>query len=80
MVALLVLILCIVVCVFAYRDGNNEPDKAGKFGLFFSTLIPLVGIIMFFVQNNKVTDGNKYAKWAGIGFLVAFFGNILLNI
>jgi len=71
------LIAWILTCVFAYRDGNNEPNKAGKFGLIFSALIPIVGIIIYFIQRSNIVDSSKYAKWAGIGFLVAVVCNFI---
>ena len=81
MCGILVLALCIVSLVFAYRDGTNGVEnRAGKFALVFSALFPIVGIIIYFVQRNNVLDAGKYAKWAGIGFLVGLISNFLLAI
>ena len=80
MITLLLLVACIIVAIFAYQDGNDSEKLAGKVGLCVSALFPIVGVIMYFVQNNKIEDATKYLKWAGIGFIVGLICNIIVGV
>ena len=37
-------------------DGLKPKEKAGFIGLFLSVVIPIVGIILYFVKKNKVAN------------------------
>jgi len=79
MVGLIVLIIIGASLYYAYQDGNEGEYNASGFALLFSALVPIVGVITYFVQREKVADANKYLKWAGIGFLISIFCQILLS-
>ena len=78
---LLILILVIIVALgyFAYQDGSDDQTKAGKGALCISALFPIIGVIIYFVQMNKIEDSNKYLKWAFFGFLFGLILNIITN-
>ena len=78
MVGLIVLIIIGVTLYYAYQDGREGDYNASGFALLFSALFPLIGVITYFIQRDKVADANKYLKWAGIGFLIGIFCQILL--
>lgn len=52
-------------------DQNNyQPtEKAGIVGMIFSFLIPIVGVIMYFVNKDKVVNPANYL-WAALGGFV----------
>ena len=58
---------------------TEENEKAGKFALICSYLIPIVGIICYFVNRNKVENASSYLWAACAGFLVWRFGFRLLR-
>lgn len=49
----------------------QEKGKAGIFALIFSFLFPVIGVIIYFVQRDKVVDSVKYLYVAGAGFVVS---------
>lgn len=49
----------------------QEKGKAGIFALIFSFLFPVIGVIIYFVQRDKVVDPVKYLYAAGAGFVVS---------
>ena len=49
----------------------QEKSKAGIFALICSILFPIVGVIIYFVQKDKVADSVKYLYAAGAGFVVS---------
>lgn len=54
-------------------DGFNPQEKAGFIGLFFSVIIPIVGIILYFVKKNKVVNPGAYLLAAIVGIVFNFF-------
>ena len=54
----------------------QEKGKAGIFALIFSFLFPVIGVIIYFVQRDKVVDSVKYLYAAGIGFVVSLLMGI----
>ena len=51
--------------------GNQEEEsKAGILALVFSFLLPIVGIILYFVQKDKVQNRNAYLFAALAGIVV----------
>ena len=60
-------------------EENNYPEvrKAGIIGIIFSFLIPLVGLILYFVKKGKVMNPSAYlwAALAGVvlGLVLQFF-------
>lgn len=49
---------------------EGEPtEKARVLGLIFSFLIPLLGILLFYLSRNKVINPNAYLYSAFFGFL-----------
>lgn len=55
---------------------TEKNQKAGVVALIFSFLMPLVGIICYFVQKNKVYNASSYL-WAALG---GFVLGLILNI
>lgn len=54
----------------------QEKGKAGIFALIFSFLFPVIGVIIYFVQRDKVVDYVKYLYAAGTGFVVSLLMGI----
>lgn len=54
-------------------DGLKPQEKAGFIGLFFSVIIPIVGIILYFVKKNKVVNPGAYLLAAIVGIVFNFF-------
>lgn len=54
----------------------QEKGKAGIFALIFSFLFPVIGVIIYFVQRDKVVGSVKYLYAAGIGFVVSLLMGI----
>lgn len=52
--------------------AEEKSEKAGVFALICSFLIPLIGIICYFVNKNKVEKASSYLFAALGGFLVGF--------
>ncbi len=50
------------------QDGEPT-EKARVLGLIFSFLIPLLGILLFYLSRNKVINPNAYLYAAFFGFL-----------
>ena len=48
----------------------QEKCKAGILALICSFLFPIIGVIIYFVQKDKVVDSVKYLYAAGSGFVV----------
>lgn len=56
----------------------SESNKAGIFALIVSFLIPIAGVIIYFIEKDKVSNPSAYLKCALAGFIVGlFFGKIL---
>lgn len=55
---------------------NSNSNKAGVLALVLSFLIPLAGIICFFVKKNDVENPKAYL-WAA---LAGFITGIVLNV
>lgn len=55
----------------------QEKGKAGIFALICSFLFPIVGVIIYFVQKDKVADPVKYLYAAGAGFVVSLLMGML---
>lgn len=53
---------------------NNTPKQnentAGCFGIGFSVLFPIVGIILYFVQKKSVNNPSAYLYGALAGFVI----------
>ena len=49
----------------------QEKGKAGILALICSFLFPIIGVIIYFVQRDKVVDSVKYLYAAGTGFVVS---------
>ena len=64
------------------RDENNTPYqpqvKAGCLGLLFSFLFPIIGIIIYYVKRDSVSNPKAYLYAAllmtAIGMLIGLFG------
>ena len=53
------------------EENNYQPtEKAGIIGMIFSFLIPIVGVIMYFVQKGKVVNPGNYLWAALAGFVL----------
>ena len=61
-------------------EDNNYPqvEKAGIIGLVFSFLIPIVGVIIYFVQKNKVVNAASYLWAALAGFVLGLILNFVI--
>lgn len=61
-------------------EDNNYPqvEKAGIIGLIFSFLIPIVGVIIYFVQKNKVVNAASYLWAALAGFVLGLILNFVI--
>ena len=55
----------------------QEKSKAGILALVCSFLFPVVGVIIYFVQKDKVVDSVKYLYAAGAGFVAGFVMGML---
>ena len=63
---------------YPYIPNQHQPkEKAGCWGICGSFLIPILGVILFFVQKDKVEDSKPYL-YAGIaGFVVGLVLNFI---
>ena len=63
---------------YPYIPNQHQPkEKAGCWGIAGSFLIPILGLILFFVQKDKVEDSKPYL-YAGIaGFVVGLVLNFI---
>ena len=53
------------------EENNYQPtEKAGIVGMIFSFLLPIVGVIMYFVQKDKVVNPANYLWCALAGFIL----------
>ena len=61
-------------------EDNNYPEvkKAGIIGLIFSFLIPIVGVILYFVQKGKVANPASYLWAALAGFVLGLILNFVV--
>lgn len=56
----------------------SESNKAGIFALIVSFLIPIAGVIIYFIEKDKVSNPSAYLKCALAGVIVGLiFGKIL---
>lgn len=53
---------------------NQSEKKAGVFALIVSFLIPIVGVVIYFIKRKEVENASAYLIAAGGGFV---FGLIL---
>lgn len=58
-------------------EEQKEEEKAGCFGIGISFLIPLVGVILYFVKKKEVANAAAYLYAALAGFVLAFVIHIL---
>ena len=58
---------------------EEQKEKAGTFALIMSFLFPIVGIILYFVNKNKVVNANMYLILALIGFVVSIILQTMAN-
>ena len=64
------------------RDENNTPyqpqEKAGCFGILISFLFPIIGLIIYYVKRDSVSNPKAYLYAALlmiiIGMLIGLFG------
>ena len=64
------------------RDENNTPyqpqEKAGCLGILISFLFPIIGIIIYYVKRDSVSNPKAYLYAAllmtAIGMLIGLFG------
>lgn len=52
------------------EDENMPQEKAGTIALIFSFLMPLIGIICYFVNKKDVENPSAYLYAAGAGFVL----------
>lgn len=56
-----------------YR-GDSQPEKPkegpGCFGLIFSFLMPIVGVILYFTKKDEIENASYYLWAAGISFVI----------
>ncbi|MBQ9591655.1 MAG: hypothetical protein IJR32_02295 [Paludibacteraceae bacterium] len=56
----------------------SESNKAGILALIVSFVIPIAGVIIYFIQKDKVSNPTAYLKCALAGVIVGLiFGKIL---
>ena len=55
----------------------QEKGKAGILALVCSFLFPIVGVIIYFVQKDKVVEPVKYLYAAGAGFVAGLVWGML---
>lgn len=49
---------------------SKEKSEAGCFGIGFSVIFPLGGIILYFVQRKSVSNPSAYLYGALVGFII----------
>ena len=49
---------------------NEDKEKAGCLGIGASFLIPIIGVIIYFSNKDKVENANAYLIAAGCGFAI----------
>lgn len=54
-----------------YYDEDKESDKAGVLGLICSALFPVVGVVLFLANKNRVENRYLYLVVAAIAFFIA---------
>lgn len=52
------------------KHYGNDANKASCFGLIVSFLIPIVGIVCYFAQRDRVENPNVYLYAAFWGFIL----------
>lgn len=57
--------------------GNPQKEKAGCFGIGFSFLMPIFGIILYFMQKDKVENPVAYLYGACASVIVSLFLKVL---
>ncbi len=58
------------------NTSYQEKENAGCLGIGFSVLMPLVGIILYFVKKDSVNNPSSYLY----GALAGFFIGVLLRL
>lgn len=64
------------------ENQENEEvqiESAGCFGLGFSFLFPLIGIILYFIKKSKKFDARGYLYAACAGVLISFIINLVIG-
>ena len=57
---------------------QDAKEKAGTLAIIFSVLIPIVGVILYFVKKDKVQDPQTYLKAAAVGFAIGIVLRFIL--
>lgn len=60
-----------------YNQPESPKEEPGCFGLICSFLFPIVGLIIYFNQKDKVNNASYYLWAAGVSFAIGFFMNIV---
>ena len=61
-------------------SNENNTSRAGCFALGISFLFPIIGIILYFVYRDRVTNARAYLISALLGFLLSLILSILLSL
>lgn len=56
---------------------NENEEKAGVFAVIISALLPLVGVILYFVNKDKVQNPSAYLIAAGLSVGLVFMRGCL---
>lgn len=59
------------------NNYNADKPKVGIGLLIVSFLFPLIGVILYFVKKEKVSNPKDILKWAGVSFALGVIGQIL---
>ena len=56
---------------------SDELEEVGFGGKLISFLIPIVGVILYFVNKNERKNPNDYLVWALVGFIIGLICNLM---
>ena len=59
---------------------NENKEKAGVFAVICSFLLPIVGVILYFVNKNKVENPSAYLIAAAVSFGMVFMRGCLQGL
>ncbi|MBQ3656692.1 MAG: hypothetical protein II956_07600 [Bacteroidales bacterium] len=59
--------------------SETSSEKAGILAIIISFLIPIAGVIIYFVNKSKVSNPNAYLIAAAIGFAIGLIGQRAIN-
>ena len=59
---------------------TDESNNVGCWGIGFSFIFPIVGVILYFVNKDKVADPNTYLYSALIGFALGIISNFAISL